>query len=352
MTAVDPALVEWLRALPEWPRARLALLPTPIHPLTRLTSELGGPEIWIKRDDLSGLAGGGNKTRKLEFLVGDALSKDADTLLTVGAIQSNHTRQTAAAAAKLGLRCALLHNSWTPDAGEHYRSVGNILFSYLLGADLFYDDLERSIEDEGRLAELAARLGAEGRRTYLIPGGGSDHLLGGFGYVVCAAEIAGQAKELDLSFDHVVHCTGSSGTQAGLIAGFAALGTKMRVIGIADDGETEIKRARVHRLANATLRELGRSHTVGDDEIHVIAADPSPYGIAGPETLAVLRRFARLEGLIADPVYEGKAVRGLIELVARGELVEGDRVLLLHLGGVPAVHAYASQLWRGDLNPL
>jgi 1-aminocyclopropane-1-carboxylate deaminase len=352
VSAVDAELVQWLRALPDWPRAPLALLPTPIHPLTRMTSELGGPEIWIKRDDLSGLAGGGNKTRKLEFLVGDALASDADTLLTVGAIQSNHTRQTAAAAAKLGLGCALLHNSWTPDAGEQYRRVGNILFSHLLGAELYYDELERSIEDEGRLAELAERLRAEGRRPYLIPGGGSDHRVGGFGYVACAAEIAGQANELGLSFDHVVHCTGSSGTQAGLLAGFAALGASTRVLGVADDGETHRKRARVLRLANATLRELGRSQTVDDEDIHIIAADPHPYGIAGSETLAALRRFARLEGLIADPVYEGKAVRALVELVARGELVPGERVLLLHLGGVPAIHAYASRLWSGGLNAL
>jgi len=352
MTAVDPALVEWLRALPDWPRASLALLPTPIHPLTRLTAELGGPEVWIKRDDLSGLAGGGNKTRKLEFLVGDALAGDADTLLTVGAIQSNHTRQTAAAAAKLGLGCALLHNSWTRDAGEHYRSVGNILISHLVGAELYHDELERSIEDEGRLAELAERLREEGRRPYLIPGGGSDHRLGGFGYVACAAEIAAQANELEISFDHVVHCTGSSGTQAGLIAGFAALGASTRVIGVADDDETQIKRTRVLRLANATLRELGRSQTVDADDVHVIAADPHPYGIAGSETLDAVHRFARLEGLIADPVYEGKAVRGMLELVARGDLACGDRVLLLHLGGAPAIHAYASQLWRGGLNPI
>jgi 1-aminocyclopropane-1-carboxylate deaminase len=350
--ATDQALVERLRALPDRPRAQLAQLPTPVHPLARLTAELGGPEIWIKRDDLTGLAGGGNKTRKLEFLVGDALANGADTLLTVGAIQSNHTRQTAAAAAKLGLGCALLHNSWTPDAGEHYRTVGNVLFSHLLGAELYYDELERPIEDDGRLAELAERLRTEGRRPYVIPGGGSDHRLGGFGYVACAAEIAGQASDLGLDFDHVVHCTGSSGTQAGLLAGFAALGVWTRVTGIADDGETDIKRARVLRLANATLRELGLPETVAADDVRVIAADPSPYGIAGPETLDALHRFARLEGLIADPVYEGKAVRGLIELVARGELTSGDRVLLLHLGGVPAVHAYASRLWRGGLEKL
>jgi 1-aminocyclopropane-1-carboxylate deaminase len=352
MTGVDPVLVDWLRVLPDWPRARLVVAPTPIHPLARLSAELDGPEIWIKRDDLTGLAGGGNKTRKLEFLVGDALAAGADTLLTVGAIQSNHTRQTAAAAAKLGLDCALLHNSWTPDAGEYYRSVGNILLSDLLGAQLYHDALERPIEDQGRLEELGERLREEERRPYVIPGGGSDHRLGGFGYVACAAEIVAQANELDVGFDYIVHCTGSSGTQAGLLAGLAALGSPTRVIGVADDDETDGKRARVLRLAAATLRELGRSQSVADGDVRVIAADPNPYGVAGPETIDALRLFARLEGLVADPVYEGKAVRGLIELVARGELLRGDRVLLLHLGGTPAVHAYANHLWRGGLVEL
>jgi 1-aminocyclopropane-1-carboxylate deaminase len=349
MTDIDPAAVDWLRGLANWPRAQLAMLPTPIHPLARLTEELGGPEIWIKRDDLTGLAGGGNKTRKLEFLVGDALESGADTLLTVGAIQSNHTRQTAAAAAKLGLGCALLHNTWAPDAGEFYRSVGNILLSHLLGAQLYHDETARHIDDQGQLTMLAERLREDGRRPYLIPGGGSDHRLGGFGYLVCAAEIAAQAKALDIGFDYVVHCTGSSGTQAGLVAGFAALGAATRVIGVADDDETEKKRERILRLANATLGELGLSLTVAENDVNVIAADPNPYGIAEAETIDALRLFARLEGLIADPVYEGKAVRGLIALAARGEVGREDRVLLMHLGGTPAVHAYANQLWRGGV---
>ena len=338
--------------LDDRPRAPLAALPTPLHPLPRLSQALGGPEIWIKRDDLTGLAGGGNKTRKLEFLVGDALETDADTLVTVGAIQSNHTRQTAAAAARVGLDCGLLHNAWVPEHGGPYRRVGNILLSDILGARLYFDETERPIGDPGALEALVQRLRDEGRRPYLIPGGASDHRLGGLGYFVAAHEIAAQAEELGVRFDRVVHCTGSSGTQAGLLAGFAALGSPMRVIGVSDDDETEEKRERVLRLANATLRELGLTAEVAPSDVEVTAADPNPYGVASADTLAAIRLFARTEGLMADPVYEGKAIRGLIDLIERGALRRGERVVLLHLGGTHAVHAYADQLRETELAPL
>lgn len=330
------------------PRASLATLPTPLHPLARLTEKLGGPELWIKRDDLTGLAGGGNKTRKLEFFVGDALAVGADTLVTVGAIQSNHTRQTAAAAARVGLGCALLHNAWTPDAGAHYRRTGNVLLSALLGAELFADATERPLGDAGELETLAEELRARGGRPYVIPGGASDHRLGGLGYAAAATEIAAQGVE----FDYVVHCTGSSGTQAGLLAGFAALESPTRVIGISDDDEADRKRARVLRLANDTLQELGHAARITEADVEVIVVDPNPYGVASSDTLAAIRLLAQTEGLIADPVYEGRAVRGLIDLVAQGRLQRGDRVLLLHMGGTHAVHAYANQLWDGQLAPF
>jgi 1-aminocyclopropane-1-carboxylate deaminase len=330
-----------IEALQRQPRARFALLPTPIHRLERLTAHLGGPEIWIKRDDLTGLAGGGNKTRKLEFLVGDALRSGADTLVTVGALQSNHTRQTAAAAARVGLSCVLLHNGWAPEAGPFYRQTGNVLLSGILGAELVVDATQRSVGDEGELEALVQRLVDEGRRPYLIPGGASDHPLGGLGYAACAAEI-------DLHFDCVVHCTGSGGTQAGLLAGLAALGHPARVIGVSDDDETAEKRERVLRLGNATLELLGEPRRLSEADVEVVASDPNPYGVAGPETLAAIRLFARTEGLIADPVYEGKAIRGLIELIQQGRIGRSERVLLMHLGGTHAVHAYANQLWEGD----
>jgi 1-aminocyclopropane-1-carboxylate deaminase len=339
------------RALAAAPRVTLACLPTPIHPLHRLTAELGGPEIWIKRDDLTGLAGGGNKTRKLEFLVGDALDEGADTLLTVGAVQSNHTRQTAAAAARVGLDCVLLHNNWTAVTGRLYRSVGNILLSQLLGARLVYDEAPRPIGDEGVFPRLVDSLRAEGRRPYAIPGGASEHRLGGFGYAACAAEISAQARQLGVQFDAVVHCTGSGSTQAGLIAGFAALGVDTRVIGISDDDETVEKTPRVLRLANATLDALDARTSIAEDDVTVLSVDSSPYGAAEPETLQAIELIARTEGLLADPVYEGKSVRGLIQLIRGGELRGAKRVLLLHLGGAPAVHAYADTLPGIELVP-
>lgn len=338
--------------LGRFPRVRLACLPTPLHPLTRFSAALGGPEVWIKRDDLTGLAGGGNKTRKLEFVVADALAVEADTLVTVGAVQSNHTRQTAAAAACVGLECVLLHNNWAPPAGDQYRLVGNVLLSGVLGASLYYDPVERRIGDDGLLTELVERLRTEGRRPYAIPGGASEHRLGSFGYMVCAAEIVEQARALGVDFDVIVHCTGSSSTQAGLVAGFAALGVESRVIGVSDDDETSEKSARVLRLANEALAELGLPTTVAEADVEVVSSDPSPYGVAAPETIDAIRRLARTEGLAADPVYEGKALAGLIGLARRGAVSSKDRVLLLHLGGTPAIHAYAGQLWAGALAEL
>jgi len=208
------------------------------------------------------------------------------------------------------------------------------------------------IGDEGHLQTLVEHLRREGQRPYLIPGGASEHRLGGFGYVVCAAEIVAQARDLGFDFDCVVHCTGSSSTQAGLLAGFAALGPQTRVIGVSDDHETVAKAERVARLANATLAELGLPTTISSDQVEVVAADLSPYGVAAPETIAAMRWLARTEGLIADPVYEGKALRGLIELIRGGALGSGQRVLLLHLGGSPAVHAYADQVRERALRNL
>jgi 1-aminocyclopropane-1-carboxylate deaminase len=335
-----------------WPRAELACLPTPLHPLRRLTAELGGLEVWIKRDDLTGLAGGGNKTRKLEFVVGDALAVGAKTLVTVGALQSNHTRQTAAAAARVGLDCVLLHNDWAPSSGAAYRRVGNLLLSELLGATLYHDPTAPVVGDEGMLPKLVAHLQEEGKRPYVIPGGASEHRVGGFGYLLCAAEIAVQAQALGITFDSVVHCTGSGSTQAGLLAGFRALGATTRVIGISDDFETDEKAARVLRLANATLDELSLPTRLAAADVEVIAVDRNRYGVAGPETYTAIRRFARSEGIVADPVYEGKALLGLNELARTRAFKPDERVLLLHLGGTPAIHAYVDQIGEDSLVSL
>ncbi|EAQ96318.2 1-aminocyclopropane-1-carboxylate deaminase/D-cysteine desulfhydrase [Congregibacter litoralis] len=338
-----------LDALPHMP---LALLPTPMHPLSNFAAAVGVPELWMKRDDLTGLEGGGNKTRKLEFLVGDALAKGADMLVTVGAIQSNHTRQTAAAAAKSGLKCSLLHYAWTKDASPQYRIVGNLLISHLIGADLYVDETERPIEDQGPLDEFMAFLRAQGHKPYLIPGGASEHRLGCFGYIKCAAEIASQMDAADIRFDYLVHCTGSSSTQAGLLAGFAALGIETRIVGISDDGEVAIKKARVLELANAALKELDLSARVNAQDVEIIASSNNDYGAPDEEIINSIRLLAGKEGLIADPVYEGRAVHGLLKLIEDGRLDRNTKVLLMHLGGSPAIHAYAGHFGSIQLSPF
>jgi len=343
--------MDLLKRISKLPRVSLAQLPTPVHKLSNYSRMLG-IDLWIKRDDLTGLEGGGNKTRKLEFLVGDALDSQADTLVTIGALQSNHTRQTAAAAARTQLRCALLHSSWTRDAGEFYRHAGNILLSSLMGAELYVDETPRPIEDESPLELLCTRLSAEGRRGYAIPGGASDHPLGSFGYMLCAVEIAQQAKEIGRPFDYIVHCTGSSSTQSGLLAGLRAIGAETRVIGIADDHDTEHKAERVLRLANQALSILELDVHVTKEDVTVLAADLSPYGVADERTIQTIRQFAANEGLLADPVYEGKALRGLRDLAERDYFPPGARVLLMHLGGTPAVHAYANQFGTPRLHPI
>lgn len=333
-------------------RVQLAQLPTPLHPLKNFSQQFDGQEIWIKRDDLTGLEGGGNKTRKLEYLVADAIESGADTLVTVGAIQSNHTRQTAAAAAKCGLKCALLHCAWTEDAGPNYRHVGNILLSNMMGADLYIDETPRPIDDQGPLDEFCDHLRSLGHKPYLIPGGASEHKLGSFGYMNCAAEILQQSQELGISFDALVHCTGSSSTQAGLLAGFAALNEKISIIGIADDDETVVKTQRIYQLASDALKELDLSAKVDLEDVEVLAFDQNVYGKADPETRDAIRLLAQTEGLIADPVYEAKAVRGLLTLAKNGRFKKGARVLLMHLGGSPALHAYASQFDAPKLKPF
>ncbi|MGI9271743.1 MAG: 1-aminocyclopropane-1-carboxylate deaminase/D-cysteine desulfhydrase [Woeseiaceae bacterium] len=337
------ALADLQNRLEKLPRASLALLPTPIQPLRNFGSSLGGLDLWMKRDDLSGLEGGGNKTRKLEYFVGDALTQKADMLVTVGAIQSNHTRQTAAAAAKSGLKCALLHCAWTKGAGPNYRSVGNVLLSHMMGAELYIDETERPIEDQGPLEEFVELLTSKGHKPYLIPAGASEHRLGSMGYIQCAAEIAMQSAESGVEFDYLIHCTGSSSTQAGLLAGFAALGVKTHVIGVSDDDETEIKRARVRLLANNALQELGLAVRVAEQDVEVISSSANAYGVPDKDIKSGIALFAQQEGLIADPVYEGRAIHGLSTLASENRFEKNAKILLMHLGGSPAVHAYAEQ---------
>jgi 1-aminocyclopropane-1-carboxylate deaminase len=346
------ALADLEARLNKLPHVSLALLPTPIQQLNNFGALLSGPELWMKRDDLSGFEGGGNKTRKLEFLVGDALNQGADMLVTVGAIQSNHTRQTAAAAAKAGLKCALLHCAWTRDAGPNYRKVGNVLLSHILGADLYVEETERPIEDQGPLEEFMSHLEGQGHKPYLVPAGASEHRLGCMGYIKCAAELAVQTADRDLKFDYLVHCTGSSSTQAGLLAGFAALGIKTHVIGVSDDDEVEIKKGRVQKLANDALQELGLAARIEELDVEVISSNSNAYGVPDSEIISGIQLLARKEGLIADPVYEGRAIRGLLNLADDGRFEKNARILLMHLGGSPAIHAYAGQFGSVELRPF
>ena len=233
-----------------------------------------------------------------------------------------------------------------------YRRTGNILLSSLMGADLYLDETSRPIEDQGPLVGFVERLRLAGHSPYLIPGGASEHRLGSFGYLRCAAEIVQQSREAGIQFQHLIHCTGSSSTQAGLLAGFAFMAEPISVIGVADDHETEIKRARVLELANNALAEIGAAVRVPAEDVEIIAADRSDYGEAEPETIDIIRRFARSEGIVADPVYEGKALRGLEKLIGDGRFDPAAKVLVLHLGGTPAVHAYADQFGAPTFRPL
>ena len=343
------AITDLKARLEKLPRFQLALLPTPLHRLKNFEKSLGGPDLWIKRDDLTGFEGGGNKTRKLEFLVGEAIHLKADMLVTIGAIQSNHTRQTAAAAAKSKLKCALLHCAWTKNSSPHYRKVGNLLLSHLMGADLYIEETERPIEDQSPLQEFFDRLKQRGNKPYLIPGGASEHWLGSMGYVNCALELASQCLELGFQFDYLLHCTGSGSTQAGLLAGIAALGLETRVIGVSDDHEVNIKKARIKQLANQTLQTLGLEKRVSDKDVEVVPATNTGYGVPDKQMIDSIRRLAKTEGLIADPVYEGRAVTGLLNLANDGRFEKDAKVLLMHLGGSPAIHAYAEQFGAIDL---
>ena len=328
-----------------FPRLELAHLPTPMHPLKRLSEHLGGPEIWVKRDDCTGLAVGGNKTRKLEFVMGDALAQGADTIVTVGGIQSNHARQAAAAAVIAGLRCELVQRRWVPWEDKHYEVVGNILYSRLLGARVnVVDGVGRIGTADPEFTQVMERVRAEGRRPYPIPAGASDHPLGGLGYALCAQEIVNQAKERGIKFDAIVHATSSGSTQAGLLAGLAALSVTIPVIGIEVDDEPETLKELVPRIARWTLEHLGHdSDRLSDDVVHIRTGYQGPgYGVPTATTVEAIRMAASLETLLLDPVYEGKAMEGLIDLVRKGEFKHGDRVLYIHLGGMPAIHAYAS----------
>ncbi len=326
-----------------FPREPLLFGPSPVHPLDRLTAHLGGARLWAKRDDCnSGLAYGGNKTRKLEYLVADALATGCDTLVSIGGIQSNHTRQVAAVAAHLGLGCVLVQESWVDWPDVIYDRVGNIQLSRIMGADVRLVEAGFGIGFKESWEQALADVEAAGGKPYAIPAGASDHELGGLGFARWAQELAEQERELEVFFDTVVVCSVTGSTQAGMIAGFAAEETERRVIGIDGSARPAETREQVARIARRTAelidlgRDLREDEIVLDDRYHA-----GTYGIPDDQTLEAIRTAGRLEGMITDPVYEGKSMAGMIDLVSRGEIESGSNVLYAHLGGQPALSAYA-----------
>jgi 1-aminocyclopropane-1-carboxylate deaminase len=330
--------------LDRFERYPLLLGPSPIHPLERLTEHLGGAQLWAKRDDVSsGLAYGGNKTRKLEFLLADALAQGCDTLVSIGGVQSNHTRQVAAVAARAGLKCVLVQESWVDWPDSVYDRVGNILLSRILGADVRLVQAEFGIGFKESWEVALADVEAGGGKPYAIPAGASDHPLGGLGYARWAQEVAEQEAELGVFFDTVIVCSVTGSTQAGMVAGFAAQDRPRRVLGIDGSAKPRETLEQVTRIAQATAklivvgRELTRDELILDERYHA-----GTYGIPDGQTLDAIRLGARLEGMITDPVYEGKSLAGMIDLVARGEIAKDSNVLYAHLGGQPALNAYSA----------
>ena len=331
-------------ALADFPRAELLFGPSPLHRLERLSAALGGDvEIWAKREDCnSGLAYGGNKVRKLEYLAADALAQGCDTLVSIGGVQSNHTRQVAAVAAKLGLGCVLVQEHWVDWPDAVYDKVGNILLSRIMGADVRLVDAGFDIAFRPSWEEALASVEAAGGTPYQIPAGASDHPLGGLGFARWADEVAAQERELGVFFDTIVVCSVTGSTQAGMIAGFDAHGHPRTVLGI--DGSATVPQTwdQIARIARRTAEAIELGRELGDDEIVLLDEwHAGTYGIPDAKTLAAIRLCARLEGMLTDPVYEGKSMAALIDLVRERRIGRGARVLYAHLGGQPALNAYA-----------
>ncbi|HET8607451.1 MAG TPA: 1-aminocyclopropane-1-carboxylate deaminase [Gaiellaceae bacterium] len=330
--------------LDSFPRVELLFGPSPLHRLERLTEQLGGATLWAKRDDVSsGLAFGGNKTRKLEYLAADALNRGCDTLVSIGGVQSNHTRQVAAVAARLGLGAVLVQESWVDWPDAVYDRVGNIQLSRILGADVRLVEAGFGIGVKESWEQALRDVEQRGGKPYAIPAGASDHPLGGLGYARWAQELAEQERELGVFFDTIVVCSVTGSTQAGMIAGFAAQERQRRVLGIDGSAKPAETREQVARIARATaeLIEVGRE--LRDDEIELDERfHAGTYGIPDERTLAAIRLAARTEGMITEPVYEGKSMAALIELTRSGELPRGSNVLFAHLGGQPALSGYSA----------
>jgi 1-aminocyclopropane-1-carboxylate deaminase len=331
-------------SIADFDRVPLLFGPSPVHRLERLSEHLGGQvEIWAKREDCnSGLAYGGNKVRKLEYLAADALAQGCDTLVSIGGVQSNHTRQVAAVAARLGLGCVLVQEHWVEWPDAVYDKVGNILLSRILGAEVRLDPAGFDIGFRPSWEQALADVEERGGKPYPIPAGASDHPLGGHGFARWADEVAEQEHELGVFFDTVIVCSVTGSTQAGMIAGFAGQERTRRVLGIDGSATVEQTRDQITRIARRTAEAIGLGRELRDDEIELLDGwHAGTYGIPDAKTIEAIRLCARLEGMLTDPVYEGKSMAALIDLVRDGRIAPGSRVLYAHLGGQPALNGYA-----------
>jgi 1-aminocyclopropane-1-carboxylate deaminase len=331
-------------SLADFDRVPLLFGSSPVHPMERLTEHLGGKvEIWAKREDVNaGLAYGGNKVRKLEYLAAEALAQGCDTLVSIGGVQSNHTRQVAAVAARLGLGCVLVQERWVEWPDVVYDKVGNILLSRIMGADVRLDPAGFDIGIRPSWEEALSSVEEAGGKPYPIPAGASDHPLGGLGFARWAEEVAEQEAELGVFFDTIVVCSVTGSTQAGMVAGFSLQDVERAILGI--DGSATVERTweQIARIARRTAEAVGLGRELADEEIVLLDEwHAGTYGIPDEKTIEAIRLCARLEGVLTDPVYEGKSMAALIDLVRSGRIRPGSRVLYAHLGGQPALNAYA-----------
>ncbi len=328
--------------LEQFPRVALAHLPTPLEHLPRLSKHLGGPEIWVKRDDCTGLASGGNKTRKLEYSMAAALEEGADTIVTVGAVQSNHVRQTAAAACKLGLACEVLLEHRVTDPSEPYAKSGNVFLDKMFGANL--REYPGGTDFAAEMKVVAEEVRAAGGKPYIIPGGASN-TVGALGYVNCAIELLEQAKDQGLVIDHLITATGSAGTQAGLAVGLKAMGSKIPMLGIGVNIPQDAQEEKVYALACATAEYIGKPGIVAREDIVANCNYVGDgYGVPTESMNEAIIMLARKEGLLFDPVYSGKGLAGMIDLIRKGEFKDASNIVFLHTGGSAALFAYLDQL--------
>ena len=331
-------------ALEDFERYPLLFGPSPIHPMKRLSDYLGGEvEIWAKREDCnSPIAFGGNKVRKLEYLVPEALAQGCDTLVSIGGVQSNHTRQVTGVAAHLGLKAVTVQEAWVDWPEVIYDRVGNIQLSRIMGGDVRLDTAGFDIGIRDSWQRALASVEEAGGKPYAIPAGASDHPLGGLGFAQWAVEVAEQEEQHGIFFDTVLVCTVTGSTHAGMIAGFALEDRGRRVIGIDASATLAKTRDQVTRIAANTADLIGLARPLTDDDVTIVDGyHAGVYGIPDDQTLDAIRTCARLEGVLTDPVYEGKSMAGLIGLIRSGEIPPGSRVLYAHLGGQPALPAYA-----------